>query len=71
MSDPAPEDPAPEDLAEAVRQACVSVALRAHEDAGIRGLCPEGRWEAAISAIRDLDLRRLVDEKRQPDDRPT
>lgn len=67
MNDPGPD----EDLAEAVRQACVSAALLAHEDAGIQGLCPEGRWETAVSAMRNLDLRRLVEEKRQSDDRST
>ena len=59
------------DLAEAVREACVSAALRAHEDAGIRGLCPEGRWEAAVSAMRNLDVRGVVEGSRpeEPVDR--
>lgn len=47
-------------LAERVREACVSAALRAHEDAGIQGLCSSGRWEAALGAIRQLDLRPLI-----------
>lgn len=54
-----------EELAEAVRRACVEAAVEAHEDAGIRGLCAEGRWEAAVAAIRALDLRRLVEEARR------
>lgn len=49
------------DLAEQVRQACIQEALRAYEDAGISGLCHEGRFEAAISAVRILDLSRLAD----------
>ena len=28
----------------------------AYEDAGIRGLCAEGRWEAAVAAVRSLPL---------------
>lgn len=44
------------DLAEAVRAACLAAAMAAYEDAGIQGLCPEGRWEAAVAAIRRLDL---------------
>ena len=48
-------------LAEAVRAACVKAALEAYEDAGIQGLCAEGRWEAALSAIRDLDLSRVLE----------
>jgi hypothetical protein len=41
---------------ERVRAACLEAAIQAYEDAGIRGLCAEGRWEAAIDAIRQLDL---------------
>lgn len=48
-------------LAETVRAACVKAALEAYEDAGIQGLCAEGRWEAALSAIRNLDLDRVVE----------
>lgn len=47
-------------LAQAVRAACLRAALEAHEDAGVRGLCQEGRWEAAIEAIRCLDLEDLL-----------
>ncbi|HEX7084794.1 MAG TPA: hypothetical protein VF198_00415 [Vicinamibacterales bacterium] len=49
------------DLAEAVRAACVKAAIDAYEDAGIQGLCAEGRWEAALSAIRELDLSRALE----------
>lgn len=43
-------------LVEMVRAACLDAALAAYEDAGIRGLCADGRWEAALAAIRQLDL---------------
>ena len=43
-------------VAETVRAACLNVARLAYEDAGIRGLCADGRWEAALTAIRQLDL---------------
>lgn len=46
----------PRQLAEAVRAACLEAAARAYEDAGISGLCHEGRWEIAVQAIRTLDL---------------
>jgi hypothetical protein len=49
------------DIAEQVRQACIQEAIRAYEDAGISGLCHEGRFEAAISALRMLDLSALLD----------
>jgi hypothetical protein len=47
-------------IAEAVRQACIAAALEAHEQAGISGLCQEGRWEAAIEAVRSLDLKTVL-----------
>jgi hypothetical protein len=43
-------------MVETVRAACLEAALAAYEDAGIRGLCAEGRWEAALAAIRHVDL---------------
>lgn len=47
-------------LAEAVRQACAAAAVDALEDAGMRGLCAEGRLEVALEAMRKLDLAALV-----------
>jgi hypothetical protein len=44
-------------VAEAIRAACIDAATQAYEDAGIRGLCDDGRWEYAIAAIRRLDLQ--------------
>jgi hypothetical protein len=48
-------------VAETVRAACLDVATLAYEDAGMRGLCADGRWEAALTAIRQLDLARVLD----------
>jgi hypothetical protein len=42
--------------AERVRERLVQCALEAYEDALARGLCAEGAWEAAIGAMRKLDL---------------
>ena len=50
-------------VAETVRAACLDVARVAYEDAGIRGLCADGRWEAALTAIRELDLSGALDLK--------
>ena len=47
-------------LAERVRAACVRAALDAYEDAGVSGLCAEGRWEYAIGRLRQLDLELLL-----------
>ena len=49
------------DLAEAVRAACLDAAILAYEDAGISGLCADGRWEAALAAIRLLNLSSVIE----------
>ena len=38
----------------------IAEAVDAFEEAGISGLCLEGRWEMAVQATRTLDLRLLV-----------
>jgi hypothetical protein len=48
-------------LVETVRAACVEAAVTAYEDAGIRGLCAEGRWEAALAAIRHVNLSDVLE----------
>ena len=51
-----------EDLAKPIRDRCIEAALQAYEDAGIHGLCAEGRWEAAVSALRTVELAPLLRE---------
>jgi hypothetical protein len=53
-------------LVEAVRDACLKAAREAYENAGISGLCEEGRWECAVAAIRLLDLEAVINA--MPDD---
>ena len=48
------------DLPNAIRAACLAAATAAYEDAGFQGLCPEGRWEAAVGAVQALDLQAVV-----------
>nr|WP_216821357.1 hypothetical protein [Marinobacterium profundum] len=48
------------ELARAVQEAAILAALQGYENAAISGLCHEGAWEAAISAIRMMDLDALV-----------
>jgi hypothetical protein len=47
-------------IAEAVRAACVRAALETYEQAASDGLCAEGAFEAAVDALRSLDLDALV-----------
>jgi hypothetical protein len=49
------------ELAATIRNACVRAALEGYEQAQIVGLCQEGAWEAAIDAIRMLDLKAILD----------
>jgi uncharacterized protein len=54
--------PAPSTLlrdAEAVRAALIAAAVGAYEDAAMRGLCDEGAFEAAVSAMRHLTLENV------------
>jgi hypothetical protein len=46
-------------MAEAVRQACITAALQAYDEAGVSGLCHEGRWAYAVDAMR-RPIRPLV-----------
>jgi hypothetical protein len=48
-------------MAEAVRQACLAAALQAYDDAGVSGLCHEGRWAYAVDAMQGLPLRPLIE----------
>jgi len=46
--------------AEAIKQALIEVAMTAYEEAGLSGLCEEGRWEVAIGAMRSEKTRKIV-----------
>jgi hypothetical protein len=48
-------------IAERVRRACLQAAREAYEQAGISGLCGEGRWEVAMDAIKQLDISKHLD----------
>jgi hypothetical protein len=52
-------------VAERVRTACIEAAVRAYQQAGIAGLCHEGRFEVALSALQMLDIDNLVDDESQ------
>ena len=55
-----------EDLAKRIRDTCIDAVLQAYEDAGIQGLCAEGRWEAALGALRKVELAQLLREFKRP-----
>jgi hypothetical protein len=49
------------EVAEAVRDACRTAVAEAWEDAGVQGLCVEGRCEVAIGAIERIALKSIVE----------
>ncbi len=55
-----------EDLAKRIRDACLEAVLQAYEDAGVQGLCAEGRWEVAVGALKTVELAPLLREFKQP-----
>lgn len=57
-----PNEIEPHEIAEAVRQACIAAALAAYEDAGMNGLCHEGRWECSVDAMRALTVAAIVEQ---------
>lgn len=55
-------------IAERVRTACIRTALEGYEAAAISGLCKDGAWEAAVDAMRMLDVAALAAEAEDDDD---
>lgn len=47
-------------VGDAIRRAVIDAGEVAFEDAGIQGLCAEGRWEAAVAAMRAVDVGRIT-----------
>jgi pentatricopeptide repeat protein len=53
-------------LAESVRKACLENLQRSYEEAGISGLCHEGRWEYALDVLRNLSMENLLKDYQSP-----
>lgn len=56
------------ELSERVRRACIAAALQAWEDAGVQGLCAEGRWEVAVGTMRSLQLDAIIKSNAEAED---
>jgi hypothetical protein len=48
-----------------VRAGVVQSALTAYEDASMQGLCCEGAWEVALTAMRRVNLQHLVQQHQE------
>lgn len=53
-------------IAEATQRSLVEVAIRAYEEAGLSGLCADGRWEVALGAIRSYDVSKNINDDELP-----
>ncbi len=49
-----------ERAAELVREECTKEFIRAYEEAGIKGLCEDGRIEYAVDSVRSLNLQKIL-----------
>ncbi len=49
-------------LAESVRAACIKAAIEGYQQASISGLCGEGAFENAVSAMRVANLTDILKE---------
>lgn len=47
-------------LAQIIRDACLESAATAYNDAKMSGLCEEGGIEAALDAIRSIDIEAVA-----------
>jgi len=47
-----------------LKDALLDALVEAYEDAGLRGLCGDGRWEAAVGTVRSLDAELLAERVR-------
>jgi hypothetical protein len=50
-----------EAIVRTVREACLAAALKAYEDAGMSGICLEGRWDLAVDALKSVDLKAAIE----------
>ena len=48
------------ELVARVRAACIQAAREGYQEALLAGLCHEGAWENAVSAMQRLDLAALL-----------
>ena len=49
------------EIANSIKQACIDAALEGYKTAAMSGLCCEGAWEAAVSAMQMLDVDTILD----------
>jgi hypothetical protein len=48
-------------ISEQIRTICIQSAIEAYEEAGVKGLCQEGRWALAVDAMKHVNLEHFAD----------
>ena len=52
------------EIAHQIKEACINAAIAGYKNAAMSGLCYEGAWEAAVSAMQMLDLDTILGKKK-------
>lgn len=58
------------ELARQIQRECIEKAVSAYESASISGLCGEGAFEAAVSAMRMIDVTKVLESRQRAADGP-
>ena len=53
---------------EKIREECVKEFIRAYEEAGIKGMCADGRIEYAIDSVRSINLKNMFKNESESDE---
>lgn len=48
------------EVAETMRTECRKSLTEAYEEAGLSGLCAEGRWEVALDSLVNIDSKKII-----------
>lgn len=48
-------------VAKATIEECKKTLIAGYSDAGVAGLCDEGRWEAALGTLQQIDPKKISD----------
>ena len=58
------------ELAQLVRDECIQTAVSAYENASMSGLCGEGAFEASVSAMRMLNMEKVLEKHHRAAESP-